>query len=69
MLNINLVKTFENIAIRENFITETYSFFKQSEETTKSKKSNILTKIKNYIKYKFFNKKIKELYLNNHYGK
>lgn len=66
---INLVKTFENIAIRENFITETYSFFKQSEETTKSKKSNILTKIKNYIKYKFFNKKIKELYLNNHYGK
>ena len=59
---VNLVEKFEKIAKKENFITETYSFYKQSKETTKNRKINFINNIISFFKYKFFNKKAKELY-------
>lgn len=58
---LNIGKKYEEIAKASGFTTEMYSFFSQC-EIIKTEKENIFNKIKNEIKYRYFNKLAKELY-------
>ncbi len=65
---INLAKKMDETAKKQNFITEFYSFYFQASNNKETKKENILTQIYKYITFKYFNNKIKELYLHHLYG-
>ena len=65
---INLAEKMNSIALRQNFVTEFYSFLLQNTNNKKMYKLNILQNIIKRIKFKYFNKKIKDLYLYHHYG-
>ena len=64
---INLAKKMNNIALKQGFITEFYSFFFQCEKGTKIKTYNLIEDFIETIKFKYFNKnsnKISALYNN-----
>ena len=56
------------IAKKQGFISEFYSFYFQSTNNKDTKKDNIFNQIYKYIKFKYFNNKIKELYRHHLYG-
>lgn len=64
---INLAKKMNKLALKQNFITEFYSFFFQNTNEKEEKKNNLITEIIKTIKFKYFNKEIKELYKNRKY--
>lgn len=65
---INLARKMNNIALKQNFITEFYSFYFQNTNEKEIKKDNFITELKKKIHFKYFNKEIKELYKHRRYG-
>ena len=65
---INLAQKMNEIAKKQGFISEFYSFYFQSTNNKDTKKDNIFNQIYKYIKFKYFNNKIKELYRHHLYG-
>lgn len=65
---INLAEEMNRIALKQNFITEFYSFFFQNKNNKTEKKLSFLEKIKKRIYFKYFDNEIKELYKYHLYG-
>ena len=57
-----------NIALKQNFITEFYSFYFQNTNDKQIEKDNPFIKLKKKIHFKYFDKDIKELYKHHRYG-
>jgi len=64
---INLAEKMNKIALKQNFITEFYSFFFQNTNNKEVKKDNIFQMLIKRIKFKYFNNEIKELYKHRKY--
>ncbi len=65
---INLAQKMNEIAIKQNFITEFYSFYFQNTNDKKIEQDNFFIKLKKKIYFKYFDKDIKELYKHHRYG-
>ncbi len=65
---INLAQKMNKIALKQNFITEFYSFYLQCVNNNDVKKLSFLNDFVNNIKLRYFNPKIKELYAYHKYG-
>ena len=68
---VNLAKKMNKLALKQNFITEFYSFFFQSTNEKESKPLNAISMFIEKIKFNYFNddiKKIKSLYTNRTFG-
>lgn len=65
---INLAQEMNEIALKQNFITEFYSFYFQNTNDKQTKKESFLSKLKKKIYFKYFDNNIKKLYKNHKYG-
>ena len=65
---VNLAKKMNDIALKQNFTTEFYSFFFQNTNNKEFKKDNFITRFIKSIKFKYFDKELKELYIHHRYG-
>lgn len=65
---INLAKRMNEIALKQNFTTEFYSFYFQNTNENQVKADNFFVNLKKKIYFKFFNKEIKALYTHHRYG-
>ena len=68
---VNLAKKMNELALKQNFITEFYSFFFQSTNEKEAKALNDISMFIEKIKFKYFNKnidRIKSLYINRTFG-
>ncbi len=65
---INLAKKMNDIAIEQNFITEFYCFYNQSTNNKQFKEDNFIIRFFKAIKYRYFDKKLRELYRNHRYA-
>ncbi len=65
---ISFAERIRNAAKKQGFITEAYSFFSQCKHSSLNNNNNIFEYFISYIKYKFFNSKIRKLYLSRLYG-
>ncbi len=65
---INLAQEMNKLALKLNFITEFYCFFFQNTNKKENIKDNFITNFIKSIKFKYFDKELKELYTSHHYG-
>ena len=65
---INLAYKMNNLALKQNFITEFYCFFFHNVNEKQVKKGNFITDLITRIKFKYFDKTLKDLYTYHHYG-
>ena len=64
---INLAEKMNKIALKQNFITEFYSFFFQNTNNKTTKRDNIFSSLIKRIKFRYFNQEVKDLYINHKY--
>ncbi len=65
---IELAEKMNKLAIKQNFITEFYSFLLQDINDLKKEKPNFIRDIINRLHLKYYDKEVQELYLHQLYG-